>query len=446
MVRAAVVQCSAPESRLVFVLFLFYFLLMRVASSLRWLFLDLNSYFASVEQQLNPALRGRPVAVAPVDSDATCAIAASYEAKAFGIKTGTPIYEARKLCPGLVVVNARHNRYVEFHHRILAAIETEIPVTRICSIDEVACALMDNEIQPEVAMALARRVKAAVQRDVGEMLRSSVGLAPNVFLAKLASNMQKPDGLTVILPDHIQAMVTRCTLRDLPGIGANMHTRLLRANVPDVQTLWNLAPKQARAIWGSIAGERLWLELHGYDIAVAPTQRRTIGHSHMLAPNLRDAESARQVVRRLLAKAASRLRRLDHNATRLTLSVRVDHGERLTVEAGFAATRDTILLLRAFNGLWDNIRQQAPKQPRFKKVAVTLHGLSPASAVQLDLFADKPAQSAAQLKLSGALDTLNARYGKDTVNYGLWNSQDVNKYTGTKIAFTRIPDAAEFHE
>ncbi len=415
---------------------------MRVATSLRWLFLDLNSYFASVEQQLNPALRGRPVAVAPVDSEATCAIAASYEAKAYGVKTGTPIYEARKLCPGLVVVNAQHHRYVEFHHRIIAAIETEIPVTRICSIDEVACALMDNECAPVQAMELARRVKAAVRRDAGEMLGASVGLAPNVFLAKLASDMQKPDGLTVILPDQIEAIVTRCKLQDLPGIGHNMYARLLRANVPDVQTLWNLAPKQARAIWGSITGERLWLELHGYDIPVPVTQRRSIGHSHMLAPSLRDAISARQVARRLLAKAGSRLRRMDHQTTRLSLSARVQQGEAFTFEATFAATCDSLLLLRSLDELW----AQLPRGLRFRKVSIILHGLSPGTQVQPDLFASAPVQSAAQLKLSAALDKLNARYGKDTVGFGLWSSDAVNKYTGTKIAFTRIPDTAEFHE
>jgi DNA polymerase IV len=415
---------------------------MRVATSLRWLFLDLNSYFASVEQQLNPALRGRPVAVAPVDSDATCAIAASYEAKAYGIKTGTPIYEARKLCAGLVVVNAQHNRYVEFHHRIIAAIETEIPVTRICSIDEVACALMDNECAPEQAMALARRVKAAVRRDVGDMLGSSVGLAPNVFLAKLASDMQKPDGLTVILPEQIEAIVKHCKLQDLPGIGHNMYARLLRANVPDVQTLWNLAPKQARAIWGSVTGERFWLELHGYDIPVPATQRRTIGHSHMLAPSLRDAASARQVARRLTTKAGSRLRRTNHQATRLSLSARVQQGERFAFEAAFAATCDSLLLLRALDVLW----AQLPDRARFIKISIVLHGLLPVGQEQLDLFAQTPLQSAAQAKLSNALDKLNARYGRDTVNFGMWSSDAVNKYTGTKIAFTRIPDSAEFHE
>ena len=118
-------------------------------SELRWLYIDFNSYFASVEQQLRPALRGKPVAVVPVETDSTCAIAASYEAKAYGVKTGTPIYEAKKMCPGLVCVLAQHERYVEYHHRILDEVDQHIPVAAVCSIDEVACHLMDNETSPE---------------------------------------------------------------------------------------------------------------------------------------------------------------------------------------------------------------------------------------------------------------------------------------------------------
>src|SRR5271155_2607639 len=116
------------------------------ALSLRWLYVDFNSYFASVEQQLRPVLRGKPVAVVPVETDSTCAIAASYEAKAFGVKTGTRIYEAKKMCPGLICVLAQHERYVDYHHRILVEVDKHIPVTAVCSIDEVACRLMDNEI------------------------------------------------------------------------------------------------------------------------------------------------------------------------------------------------------------------------------------------------------------------------------------------------------------
>ena len=102
---------------------------------LRWLFLDLNSYFASVEQQVQPALRGRPVIVAPVGSDTTVAIAASVEAKRFGISTGTPVWEARRKCRDLVVTPARHERYVAFHDAIVAEIERHIPVTKVCSIE-----------------------------------------------------------------------------------------------------------------------------------------------------------------------------------------------------------------------------------------------------------------------------------------------------------------------
>src|SRR5271168_1308237 len=109
--------------------------------ALRALFVDFNSYFSSVEQQEQPHLRGRPVAVVPVMTDSTCCIAASYEAKRFGIKTGTNVGEARKRCPGLVVVEARPSLYVEYHHRLIAVVDACVPVTQVRSIDEMSCTL-----------------------------------------------------------------------------------------------------------------------------------------------------------------------------------------------------------------------------------------------------------------------------------------------------------------
>src|SRR5271167_4550724 len=139
--------------------------------SLRWLYVDFNSYFASVEQQLRPELRGKPIAVVPVETDSTCAIAASYEAKASGVKTGTPIYEAKRLCPALTCVLARHECYVEFHHRLIEEIERHIPVTAVCSIDEVACRLMDNENSLERSTAIARAIKNGIANNIGPYLR-----------------------------------------------------------------------------------------------------------------------------------------------------------------------------------------------------------------------------------------------------------------------------------
>ena len=153
---------------------------------LRWLFLDLNSYFASVEQQLQPSLRGKPIIVAPVGSDTTVAIAASIEAKRFGIRTGTPVWEAKQKCRELIVTPARHERYVEFHDAIVAEVWKHVPVTQVCSIDEMACRLLDNENGRDAAVALAHRIKAGIRASVGERLTSSVGIAPNRLLAKLA--------------------------------------------------------------------------------------------------------------------------------------------------------------------------------------------------------------------------------------------------------------------
>lgn len=110
-------------------------------AELSWLFLDLNSYFASIEQQLRKELRDKPVAVVPVMADSTCCIAASYEAKKFGIKTGTVVSEAKKLCPSPKLVEARHQTYVECHHQIVEAVESCLPVASVASIDEMACQL-----------------------------------------------------------------------------------------------------------------------------------------------------------------------------------------------------------------------------------------------------------------------------------------------------------------
>ena len=99
---------------------------------MNWLFVDLNSYFASVEQQDRPELRGKPVGVVPMMADTTCCIAASYEAKAFGVKTGTIVADARRMCPDIVLVEARHELYVDYHHRIVEAVESCLPVTAVC--------------------------------------------------------------------------------------------------------------------------------------------------------------------------------------------------------------------------------------------------------------------------------------------------------------------------
>lgn len=425
------------------------------APDLRWLYIDFNSYFASVEQQLRPNLRGRPVAVVPVETDATCAIAASYEAKAYGIKTGTPIYEARKMCPDLVCVLARHELYVEFHERILTEIDHHIPVSKVCSIDEMACALMKNERSMQRVAEIADSIKAGLAKNIGEYVRCSIGAAPSKYLAKIATDLKKPDGFTILQAADLPQSLTVLSLRDLPGIGANMEKRLLAAGINDMHGLLRLSPRHLRAVWGSIWGEKMWYYLRGYDLPDPETERRSVGHSHVLAPELRPASQAALVARRLVMKAAARLRRIGYHAGGLVLSVRVENGSRLAFEAPCHAAQDSFTFLQLLDGMWEEMLRHAPQPSsrlRLKKVSVVLQALVEGAQVnrQGDLFAPTASQeqkkkSEKNDKISNAIDEINRKFGRDSVLLGMTAGQG-RGFTGTKIAFTRIPDAEEFWE
>lgn len=415
---------------------------------LRWLYVDFNSYFASVEQQLRPELRGKPIAVVPVETDATCAIAASYEAKAFGIRTGTPIYEAKKICPDIVCVLANHERYIEFHHRILEEVDHHMPITAVCSIDEVACRLMSNENNTARATEIALAVKAGLARNVGEYIRCSIGIAPNRYLAKVATDLKKPDGLTILHAADVQHRLASLKLRDLPGIGYNMELRLNQAGVYHVNDLWNFDSKQMRKLWGTIWGEKMWYFLRGFELPDEITSRSTVGHSHVLAPKLRDPHAARYVARRLTLKAASRLRRLDYYAATMSLAIRLENGPRLHCSLQCYRAQDSHTFLHLLDTMWAELAKQS-RGARIKKVSVTLYDLTAADALSRELFDEVAGISLKQRgkweRMSRALDTLNHRYGRDTVSLGMLPAEG-RSFSGTKIAFTRIPDMEEFLE
>lgn len=430
------------------------------AGRVRWLYIDFNSFFASVEQQLNPKLRGKPLIVLPLMTDSTCAIAASYEAKAFGIKTGTPVWEAKQRCPGLLLVPAQHQHYVEFHQRIIEVVEDCHPVTAICSIDEIACHLGGRDQIPEEAIKLSRAIKAALAKKIGPYVRCSIGLASNRFLAKVAGDMQKPDGLTLLLPENLPGPLLKLAPMDLPGISHNMNMRLLFSGIGSMKDLWALTPKHMRAIWRSVEGERFYAMLHGYDIPDRETKRSSIGHSRVLEPSLRVPEAAYEVTRKLLMKAATRLRREGFAASMLGFGVRFGHpngpqnrddGIRGWSDARrFNHSEDTFLFLKTLDDMWSlmlaKIRQCGIRHIIIKKTSVTLWDLLPQKEVTGDLFATPVKRPSIRTKesLSAALDTLQRRYGKDMVTIG-WKSKALDQF-GTKIAFTRVPEMEEFDE
>lgn len=417
-------------------------------SGLKWLFLDMNSFFASVEQQENPRLRGKPIAVVPMMSDGTCAIAASYEAKKCGIKTGTKIYEAKRMCPGLICVPASHNIYVDYHHRVLDEVIKHTPIDKVWSIDELSSRLPPNKRNIEAVTGVAQRIKAGLRENLGDCITASIGIAPNGYLGKVASDMKKPDGLVILKPEDLPGRLFDLGLRDFPGINVRMEERLRKCGITSVSQFWHLSPKQARRVWGSVEGEKFWYNLHGYDVPVAETNRSMVGHSRILDMDLRSPAKARLVARRLTVKAATRLRRMEFYATSFDLSVRGEDHTGWAAGVQLSPSQDNFAFLHLLEELWGAMMAEFKPQ-RLKKVSVTLHGLRKREDITPDLFETSSlAHQKTQKRrdaLSQLMDSINKKYGAESIQLGV-SPQTKAGYVGTKIAFSRIPDLAEFHE
>jgi len=418
---------------------------------LNWLFVDLNSYFASVEQEVRPELRGRPVGVVPMMADTTCCIAASYEAKAHGVKTGTIVADAKRKCPGLVLVEARHEIYVDYHHRIVEAVESCLPVTAVLSIDEMACRLMGRERPLLAALELGRKVKATIQEKVGSTLRSSVGLATNRYLAKVASDMEKPDGLVALPLDILSEALRQLALRDLPGIGARTEKRLNGQGIHTMDDLLALDCEKTGELWGSVWGERLWHWLRGEDFDMAETEHlKSLSHQHVLAPEMRTPEKAWAVAHKLLHKAAMRLRSggLWASGIGLVVGFAVPRSQNTPVSRFGVPTRgwrgelrlsecqDNPMLIAALLRLW-NQRPAGPEydQPYF--IGVQLNGLVPDRLHSLNLF-DAVDGAKSRARLLAAMDALNHKYGMSTLAPATMLT--AYKAAPTRIAFHSIPE------
>jgi DNA polymerase-4 len=421
--------------------------------ALTTLFLDFNSYFASVEQQVQPSLRGVPVAVAPITSESGCCIAASYEAKTFGVRTGTRVGEAKRLCPSIVIVDARPRLYVVMHNRLLRAIETCIPIDEVHSIDEASCRLDRVQREPSRAKELALRIKRAIVQQCGACMRCSIGIAPNRPLAKLATDMQKPDGLVILRDEDITqggGVLAHLSAQELAGIGPKMMKRLEYAGIRTIGDLHTRSASELRALWGGVLGEKWYHWIRGADLPEAKSRKSSIGHQHVLAPQVRSVEGARAVAFRLLLKASSRLRHEKHAARKLSLAISFTSTDPSRPAAawgsagkgseGFAASAplgegctDSATMLDALGLLWERalpeVRTRTPLL-----VSVTLHELVQQQSATLPLFTDERKHA----NVSKAMDAINQKFGANTLYTA--NVHDARQHASGGIAFRFVPN------
>ena len=399
--------------------------------SLRYLFIDFNAFFASVEQQERPELRGKPVVVLPVMAENTACIAASYEAKKFGIKTGTTAKEARNLCPHITILAARPALYVQYHKKLIGSVESCIPVHLVKSIDEMACELSGSQTIQENAIELAQKIKRTIAKDVGELMRASIGIAPNIFLAKTASDMQKPNGLVVIEQKDLPQILFRLELQELTGIGRHMVKRLYRNGIYTVEQLCAAEKENLRSVWGGIEGDRMYERLRGIEPPLPSTHHTTIGHSHMLMPTERNDRGATAVMHRMLQKAAMRLRDMKYRTRTMHAGIRYYNDRQWNDEITFTETSDTMQLTQALTKLLERkpIIHETPLQ-----VSITLVNLTPEQEHTPSMFENEERSSA----LNSAVDELNLRFGKTALYFG--NAHSALESSPARIAFNHIPD------
>lgn len=393
------------------------------------LHLDMNSYFATVEQQCNPFLRGKPVCVGgKSDNNRTVCAAASYEAKKYGVKSGTSVWEAKKLCPHIQVVPADYTKYQFISRQVFSLLSEYSDKVEIFSIDEAFIDLNHIETYTEAAV-LAQEIKYRIKNQIGDYLKCSVGLSENKLLAKLASEKQKPDGLTIIKKDDIDVVLSTTPIEDLCGIGRRLQYHLNQLGITKVGELGRYPLDNLIKLFGSHTG--LHLQQMGQGIDPSPVlsyfdfpPEKSFGHAYTLPVDISNIDDIKKVLLKLSEKVGRRLRKKGFSGQTIHLYLRFNDfsgtGQQVTthfIQDGFDIYQTALTILSCQN-----------LQKPIRLISVSISNLSSSQTISQTLFPrDKKAQ-----QLLKATDIINDHFGEFTVFRGV--------LTHIKDRIENIPD------
>ncbi|WP_020607561.1 DNA polymerase Y family protein [Spirosoma spitsbergense] len=360
------------------------------------LFIDMNSFFASCEQQDNYWLRGRPVGVCVYTGRHGCIIAPSVEAKLRGIKTGMRLDEAMVLCPDLVPLETHPARYREYHVRIIDVLRTFSDDVVPKSIDEAVVDLTNYQLVYKDMQQTALAIKQAIRQKVGDWLRCSIGMAPNVFLAKLASDMQKPDGLTVITPDTIDDVLRTLVLTDLPGIGHRIAARLQAGGVHTPLELRYASPEYLRAVCRSIVGWHWHLRLNfagEVDLDTNPDNKSMSAMRTISADQRHSPERLDELLQSLCLTLERRMVQKGIYCQDMSFSCRYHTGKTYNYEAHFDTPKqdgtDLYRIIQERMVKFQSAHQCEPVlNEHLRSMCVAVFRFIPADMVPLNLFED----------------------------------------------------------
>ncbi|TAK88981.1 DNA polymerase IV [Patescibacteria group bacterium] len=375
----------------------------------RIIYIDMDSFFASVEQQVNPDLRGKPVAICPFLHNATSVIAASIEAKRLGVRTGTPVRMAKQLCPGLVLLADTPTSYRQFHSAIMAELAETRCQVEVRSIDEAALTVPYDLVPtaPKVAHEVQERIFK-----VGSQLSCSVGIASNRFLAKMATKLHKPGGIAELRPEDLPVYYELLELTDLYGISWRMERRLNRLGITTPQGFYQASHQLLEQAFG-IEGTRWYLRLRGYEVDGRQTKRGMIGHQTTITPEpATEYDQIALVASQLCHRASYRLRLAGLAARCLSVGLRYsDRSKQYRRYYTHYPFWDADSCVRHASKLLKDIPLDQP----VRLVDVSLSRLSPQADLTLSLFPEKTPFK----QISSVVDQINGRWGRGTIKPAL---------------------------
>lgn len=374
--------------------------------------IDLNSCFATVEQQAYPNLRGKPIVVAAYTTPRGFVLAPSIEAKRLGIKMGMTVGEARSICPRVIVRDPDPALIRYTHSKFRALLSRYSSSVTPKSIDEL---VIDFEGTPYMEADLAgvgKEIKAKIRKEVGEWISCNVGIATNRFLAKLAAGLHKPDGLDIITYQNIQGIYKTKTLIDLPGINVNFQRRLQAHNIfTPLQFLEASVEILQHRVFKSIVGRQWYQRLKGWEVDQVDFARKSFGQNYALGQQTADPRELAKLLLKLVEKMGRRLRRANFLARGIHLGILYTDQTYWQMSKKFITQLSTTQELYT-KALW--ILSKQPVVKRVRDISVTCFDLAVGSVEQLELFGEQDKRR----KTQRAIDEVNNKWGEFTVAYG----------------------------
>ncbi|MFC1625427.1 hypothetical protein ACFL1Q_00080 [Patescibacteria group bacterium] len=393
--------------------------------------IDINSCFATCEQQANPLLRGKPVAVAAYLGPSGCVLAASTEAKRLGIKTGMRVRAAKGVCPKLTVLLPDPDKYRNIHLKLKNLLCNYSDEVYPKSIDEFV-------LEPKVKgsmFEIAKEIKQRIKADIGEYISVSIGISTNRFLAKTASNLQKPDGLRQIDKHNFAKVYADLSLTDFCGIKFQNATRLQGVGIYTPWDFYQAPVWKLRAAFGSIVGYYWHLRLHGYEIDDVASTRGSFGNSYVLPKAAYDKREFLPILAKLTQKMGMRLREAGYKAQGVHLSL--GFKDQTYWHKGTKTAR-VLFDSRDFFKEALRILQVCPFKKPVASLAISVFNLVSSQALQLDLFEDVDKKKS----LTEAVDSLNKRWGIFCVTSA--KMLGTNDLVPDRIAFGSVKELEEF--